>query len=440
MTVLTSRFLSVPAKAQLLHSLFVLFSLLIPFVGTVKLLTLLGLGQLVLTLWVFLAYKKPLMALLREIKVAMPIGLYLVVGWLLISVAGYLNALDNSVSPEQSQLITARQVFIVLQLFYVFAFILVMRHSRFNIKAFSMAALAGFHALLIFWLWLYHTEASHDAQVWFFEPLFAIHVRDIGNVAAVLAVAILVLLLNTQYRSVYMQLYLSFSLLLVWVFLLWTGGRMAIISSAITSVIIAVYYWFYSRYSNVHLLQASVIMTLAFFVAEPFYVFDWNGIGRSVSAVSEIGHLHEAPATHEKMLNNLSTGRWEMWRMSLEAVSDSLWLGLGPNGYYYIPDRVYGDQPHNLIIQFLVEWGIIGTVLMLFVLLYLGILTCKALPTAFGNNNSELIIAASIILVLSIHGLSGGTYFNYQPVLCLCAGFAVLVFQLLRQESTKLPS
>ena len=93
-------------------------------------------------------------------------------------------------------------------------------------------------------------------------------------------------------------------------------------------------------------------------------LFEWNGFHRHLTPI-------EKPITTTELsnINQISTGRSEMWALSLQAMSASPWFGLGPYGYFFIENRSYGDQPHNFLIQFLVEWGVIGTLLLLFALI-----------------------------------------------------------------------
>ena len=42
----------------------------------------------------------------------------------------------------------------------------------------------------------------------------------------------------------------------------------------------------------------------------------------------------------------------------------------------------------------------------------------------------DQLLAPSVVVVLSIHGLTGGTYFNYQPVICLTPALAACFLNL----------
>ena len=43
-------------------------------------------------------------------------------------------------------------------------------------------------------------------------------------------------------------------------------------------------------------------------------------------------------------------------------------FGLGPQGYWYMPNRIRGIQPHNSFLQFVLEWGVVGSAIFLFLL------------------------------------------------------------------------
>ncbi|NRB42703.1 MAG: O-antigen ligase family protein, partial [Pseudomonadales bacterium] len=130
-------------------------------------------------------------------------------------------------------------------------------------------------------------------------------------------------------------------------------------------------------------------------------------------------------------LNRFSTGRTNIWKAALSAADESPWLGLGPNGYLFIDDRPYGIQPHNLIVQFYVEWGVVGGgmfILLLLFSVYFGgrILLYKSM----GEIPVVYHAAALIILVLSLLGLLDGTYFHSQPVFYLTIAFAIFPYNL----------
>ena len=91
-----------------------------------------------------------------------------------------------------------------------------------------------------------------------------------------------------------------------------------------------------------------------------------------------------------------------------------------------MPNRIYGVHPHNAFIQFLVEWGVIGTSLFIF-LIFSGFLA--GIRLHFRNRNEtisqQVLIALAIITTLTIHSIVDGTYYHPQPTFYLVIAFAV---------------
>ena len=159
-------------------------------------------------------------------------------------------------------------------------------------------------------------------------------------------------------------------------------------------------------------------MATGLVLSEWLAVFDWNGV------VDVAARTAEAVAAED--LNQLATGRITMWRSSWESVREHLIFGLGPNGYILMPNRVFGVQPHSFLVQFLVEWGLAGSLLFVGLLLYgfwRGFL--EHVVRARGAFDVASLSAGTVIVVLTLHGLVDGTYYHPQPSLYLALAFAI---------------
>ena len=119
-------------------------------------------------------------------------------------------------------------------------------------------------------------------------------------------------------------------------------------------------------------------------------------------------------------------GRLVVWLEAWESVRDHLAFGLGPQGYLFMPNRSFGVQPHSALVQFVVEWGLVGAVLFLGLLAYgfcFGVIAHIA--KAQEGLDPAALSAGSIIVALSILGLVDGTFYHPQPSLYLAIAFAV---------------
>ncbi|MGD9391076.1 MAG: O-antigen ligase family protein, partial [Thioalkalispiraceae bacterium] len=111
-----------------------------------------------------------------------------------------------------------------------------------------------------------------------------------------------------------------------------------------------------------------------------------------------------------------------------ELIKEYPLLGIGSQGFYYIPERIpYIIQPHNMVLQFLVEWGLIGTILFILLLtkgFYYG------LKINFVENkqlDKYTLAAGAVIITLTVNGLTSGTYYHPKPLIYLAIAFAIWV-------------
>ena len=117
--------------------------------------------------------------------------------------------------------------------------------------------------------------------------------------------------------------------------------------------------------------------------------------------------------------------RIDLWKYGYIIFLENPFFGKGPGGFAvaayndFYAQKSYGDilindsfthnHPHNFIIQFIVEWGIIGT-LLIFTLLI--ILSIRSLKYFFKFKNYHLLIPGLSIVGLISHGLVDGALFH----------------------------
>ena len=117
--------------------------------------------------------------------------------------------------------------------------------------------------------------------------------------------------------------------------------------------------------------------------------------------------------------------RIELWKYGYIIFSENPYFGKGPGGFAvaayndFYAQKSYGDMligdpfthnhPHNFIIQFMVEWGILGTALIFMLLI---ILSIRSLKYFFKFKNYHLLIPGLSIVGLTFHGLVDGALFH----------------------------
>ena len=255
------------------------------------------------------------------------------------------------------------------------------------------------------------------AEQWFLNPPFNTHIRHTGYQVAAGVSALMVFFLAGSRVSLSRGPLLLLMIVLC-AFLFWMGGRGSIFSVLAAFLLLAAALWAKGVRSRDLWLAFSLSIAAGLLLSEWLAVFDWNGVIDLATRTIEAAGAQD--------LNQLGTGRLDMWLRSWDSVKDHLLFGLGPQGYWLMPNRVFGIQPHSFLVQFLVEWGLVGGFLFLALLIYAfyrGFLT--HIVRAKGRVDVASLSAGTMIVALTIHGLVDGTYYHPQPSLYLAIAFAI---------------
>ena len=200
-------------------------------------------------------------------------------------------------------------------------------------------------------------------------------------------------------------------------FLLWLGGRAATLG---TFLIFIILFWHFRKQISI---QRVSIFAVAFFLLFWLAIyFQWINPEYFTHAIHKTLH----PGTVEHFLS----GRIRVWNLVLKELNNNWLLGTGPQSYFFYFDRKHEIiHAHNFLLQFLGEWGIIGTTLFT-VLFYRAII--------FGIQNltqqekyllSYRLASLLLIISLTITGFFSGIYFFQQSESYLAFAFAVLLTQ-----------
>jgi len=220
------------------------------------------------------------------------------------------------------------------------------------------------------------------------------------------------------------QSYLSFILIgILFVFLLWLGGRAAILGSTIT--LLTCFFYFGKN------ISIKTLITFGIFA----FLLILSAIYLQMLNLEYFTHaIHKTFQTDS--LNHLLTGRIEVWSLVLQELKGHWLLGTGPQSYFFYFHR-HADviHAHNFILQMLGEWGIAGTTLFA-ILLYKAVQYGTTLYRT--NINKPYRFAAGLtMLSLSITGLFGGIYFFTQTSIYLTIAFALWIEPLGLGKTTK---
>ena len=147
----------------------------------------------------------------------------------------------------------------------------------------------------------------------------------------------------------------------------------------------------------------------------------------------------------------LTSDRVNLWKYGYIIFLENPYFGKGPGGFAiaayndFYSQKSYGDllitnnfthnHPHNFIIQFVVEWGIIGTSLIFILLISLAI---KSLKYFFKFKKYNLLMSGISIIGLTSHGLVDGTLFHATFTFYFVLSLSILCSEISKKNNYKL--
>lgn len=128
-------------------------------------------------------------------------------------------------------------------------------------------------------------------------------------------------------------------------------------------------------------------------------------------------------------VDELSSGRTEIWRGTVTAISERPLFGHGGNQFRLLvpaAQQTY-NHPHNSILQFVFDWGVVGAAAMLVMLTILG---WKSLRIAIKMPENWMPTCLAAISMALFSLIDGVFYYNLPIVLFLSFAFAPLIHRL----------
>jgi len=173
-------------------------------------------------------------------------------------------------------------------------------------------------------------------------------------------------------------------------------------------------------------LKAGAIAIVAFLISYAIIYFT------PLSIISEFlfssfvrGEDHQLDGT----ANALSSGRLDMWAYALKVtLNDSPFYGHGPSSAVWLfkgTDHSYASQPHNAVIQFIMDYGFLGASIICF-LMYKMI---KNFYIRFSLSSSNELLRrslASFVAAYIVYALTDGLFYHPYPMIHFAIIVAVL--------------
>lgn len=203
------------------------------------------------------------------------------------------------------------------------------------------------------------------------------------------------------------------SLTISWAVLFWSGGR----GSIVAGLLIGGCLCGLVKGRRAHVAKAFVsavgvgmVVSLMFPVANTEL-----GIGRFLLRVGEAGEAGQ-----------FTSGRSALWKTALAEWGQRPWFGLGPDATAFILAPFGHIQPHNFVVQALVEWGLVGTAAFI-VLLGGGLITAgrRTIRERDTALRASRAVATSYLVGMAALGLLDGVFYHARPLALVAAAAAM---------------
>lgn len=148
----------------------------------------------------------------------------------------------------------------------------------------------------------------------------------------------------------------------------------------------------------------------------------WHAFSRSVAAEN---------------ISELTSTRTDFWKITWNEIKQSPLLGHGPDAYRLIRPRLDGHQPHNWVLQWLLDTGLAGALVFFLLLVRLLWRGLRSIKNDVANRWPQA--AAAGLFTCMVGGLLDGYFYHAQPFICaaifagICA--AVPIVQTARRST-----
>jgi len=197
------------------------------------------------------------------------------------------------------------------------------------------------------------------------------------------------------------------------VLLMWTGGR-----GQFVSLLIFIFGLFFTKFRK---LAASVLPVLALACALVVVSGETNFL------FGQMEKTLESPT-----LNNVSSGRLKIWSDAwTEGLNGGL-LGHGADSYReFTPYNIV--QPHNSIVQFMFEYGIVGLILWIVFLSWTSLICVRRVLDK--KSSGSVKVLSSFVLSMYAYSLVDGIFYHAIPFSFMVIIAAAFFVELRRKNS-----
>lgn len=382
----------------------------------------------------FAFHPAPVLSYLRKYY---PIPFYLSLAFLCSSSISLLLVWLDDVETTQKIGQSIKHFYYVLMFSFCFSLAWFVSNHSLKLERIWLFFSVGIWLLLLQYFLIYHCLDAPNYERWAVAPPVGGNLRFVGMSLSIACCVFLVQLLFKPLSKVE-KLFYYVSLFVFLIALSWSGSRTSIL---LCFFILVVFYWFKS-------LNQSYLKPLPYFIGLSFLFIIAMILGHIIPtpAGGGLGRLArflllntDTNVLSEQYFSHLSPGRVELWFSAVDAIKAKPWFGLGAFGHFFfsIGQNEHTDHVHNIFLQFFVEWGLVGGLLIIALISHLLWIFIKHCKQTVKRNNTEFITIFSILIVLTLNGLTDGTYSALLPIFFVICAYSYLLTHPFEQVLTR---
>jgi O-antigen ligase len=333
------------------------------------------------------------------------LGLPVTARWLfaLLGISILVTTVSASHSPVISALFALRYVLHMMLLSCLI--FLIFKDSGFDLRQWTIRLSSG-AAIYLFLLVIFCTFVPNsDNFEWLFGIPSATNIRQIGNLLALLALAPTVIFLFDRSRSTMLSALVLVTAIMI--FIMWSGTRGALLGLTVAVAFASALMWDKIARNRIALLALASMVALGISTLLPIPSGEYGIIRMAGSFQTE----------------DASSGRLKMWSEAIAAIQNAPLFGYGSGTYRENMLLLNGNpynHPHNFILQFVYDWGLIGGTMALSLLAWFGL----AVLRATSSQADERFLSLAGLTCLIATALIEGTLFHPLPIIVAIACMA----------------
>ena len=135
------------------------------------------------------------------------------------------------------------------------------------------------------------------------------------------------------------------------------------------------------------------------------------------------------------LVDTTDNGRFYVWSKTIELISQRPWFGYGEAQLDYLSPMPWITHPHNIVLQVLLAWGIVGLALVI-------CLSAWAGRRIFRLVDREILPPIIVIIALAVYAQIDGAIYNVHTaaIFAACVGVVIRNESRSRSSSTSIAS